>query len=119
MIQAIQKVSEVLRINIQEFTVSASLDEYGFCHNWFIGSDSGECSEETVVYLLDKYLCELNDDYATERKWVLKKINLKRYRTEVFYNFLKSIGKNGAQNKFPSVLKGERLVQWEEFLKSN
>lgn len=119
MVQAIQKVSEALRINIQEFTVCESKDENGFCHNWFIGNDSGECSEETVVYLLDKYLCELNDDYATERKYVLKKINLKCYRTEVFYNFLKSIGKNGAQNKFPSVLKGERLVQWEEFLKSN
>ncbi len=116
LIQAVTKVCETLKINIQEFSVSAGEDSDGFYHNWYIGQDYGERTEETIVYLLDKYLKELNDDYATERKYVLKKINLKCYPTNVFYDFLKSIGKNGSQNKFPTVLKGKRQKEWEDYL---
>lgn len=119
LIQAISMVCEKLKVNVQEFTVSAGKDENGFYHNWYIGNESGECNEETVLYLLDIYLKELNDDYATERKYILKRINLKCYESNVFYDFLKSIGKVGAQNKFPIVVKGKTQKQWEAFLKGD
>lgn len=117
LLEAVKKVSETLRINIQEFTVLAGEDENGFYHHWHIGTDSEDYNSETIIYLLDKYLCELNDDYATERKYVLKTLKIDCHPTQVFYDFLKHIGKNGSQNKFPTTLSGDRANQWKGFVK--
>jgi hypothetical protein len=38
---------------------------------------------------------------------------------KVFYDYLKSKGKEGAMNKFPRVLKGKALEDWEAWLKQN
>ena len=37
----------------------------------------------------------------------------------LFYGWLKAQGKEGGQNKFPRVLKGEKMNSWLEYLKEN
>jgi len=69
--------------------------------------------------LIDKKLCELNDDYAVERGHALKNIFLRVLPTKAFYEWMKSKGKEGGQHKFPRVLKGKQLDDWDSFVKQN
>jgi len=65
---------------------------------------------------LDHHLKSLNDDYAVERKHALKKVIVDVLPSGVFYEWMKSQGKEGGQNKFPRVLKGEKAENWQKFL---
>jgi len=58
----------------------------------------------------------LNDDYAVERKSALKDILVEVLPEEKFIEFMRSQGKEGGQHKFPRVLKGKMLKEWESFL---
>ena len=66
--------------------------------------------------LIDGKLKELNDDYAVERKSTLKEVRLSVLSEKQFMEFMKSKGKIGGQHKFPRVLKGEMLEDWQTFL---
>ena len=70
------------------------------------------------MHLLDKHLCDINDDYATERSAVLRDPQLDIIPSSYFYEFLKSKGKIGGQAKFPRVMKGEAFAEWEQFVAS-
>jgi len=54
-----------------------------------------------------------------ERKHALKEVQLTVLSPSVFYDWLSSKGKEGGQNKFPRVMKGEKAEQWLGFLKEN
>ena len=58
----------------------------------------------------------MNDDYAVERKHALKNVTLEVIPTSVFYDWMRSEGKEGGQSKFPRVLKGDHLHSWVEFI---
>jgi hypothetical protein len=60
----------------------------------------------------------LNDDYAVERTSALKEVFLQKLPETVFLNFMASKGKLGSQHKFPRVLKGKMLQDWNDFLKA-
>jgi hypothetical protein len=47
----------------------------------------------------------------------LKEVFVEILPKERFIDYLKHMGKYGAMNKFPRVLKGSQLRDWEEFLK--
>jgi methyl coenzyme M reductase beta subunit len=66
--------------------------------------------------VLDETLCEINDDYAVERTSALKEVFVEVLPNNVFFDYLKSQGKEGAMNKFPRVLKGKQLEAWENYL---
>ena len=65
---------------------------------------------------LDEKLEELNDDYRVERKSALKEVFLDVLPVEQFMQFMKAKGKIGGQHKFPRVLKGRMLEDWNKFL---
>jgi len=65
---------------------------------------------------LDDNLKQLNDDYKVERSAALKEIMVEIVPTSLFYKWMKLQGKEGGQNKFPRVLKKEKLQSWKEFL---
>src|SRR5690606_3822326 len=100
-------------------TVGGFAYENLFAHRWFIGCDSSAVHPQQVKELIDKTLCELNDDYAVERTSALKELFVEILPESVFYDYMKSIGKNGAMNKFPRVMKGEKLTEWENWLERN
>jgi hypothetical protein len=62
-------------------------------------------------------LKEINDDYAVERKSALREIFLDVLHEERFMEFMRLKGKIGGQHKFPRVLKGRMLEDWNKFLK--
>lgn len=70
-----------------------------------------------LAKLLDQHLKELNDDYAVERNHALKDVFCEVRPTEDFYEWMRLQGKEGGQNKFPRVLKGEKAQSWLNFLK--
>ncbi|UTA66165.1 GH3 auxin-responsive promoter family protein [Emticicia sp. 21SJ11W-3] len=115
---AIELVSKEMDIDVREFTVIGMKHPPLFAHQWYVATDS-KVDENLLCELIDKKLCELNDDYAVERGHALKNVFLRVLPTSAFYEWMKQKGKEGGQHKFPRVLKGKQLEDWEEFVNKN
>lgn len=113
--KAIELVSLETNTSIKEFTVAGIPHGSLFAHHWYIGVE-GELSAELVRQKLDEHLKALNDDYAVEREAALKEVLVEVVPVQFFYEWLKTKGKEGGQNKFPRVLKGAQLKDWQEFV---
>ncbi len=116
--QAIQAVNAKMKTKIKEFTVAGMPYDNLFAHHWYIGCDE-LVDHEQIKNIIDETLSEINDDYAVERTSALKEIFVHIYPNSVFMEYLKVIGKYGAMNKFPRVMKGDSLKNWLDFLKDN
>lgn len=114
--QAIRKVSNQLDVKVKEFTVSGIPYGNYFAHRWYISTE--EPVENALLFKekLDNALKEVNDDYRTERDHFLKDIQLELIPLEYFLDWLKKQGKEGAQVKFPRVLKGSQYQDWKQFV---
>lgn len=113
--KAIQLVSEELNISVPEFTVAGIPFGSFFAHQWYIATDDKVNSEDLRVRI-DNKLKELNDDYEVERKHALKEVFVDVLSEQTFMNFMLSKGKVGGQHKFPRVLKGRMLEDWQKYL---
>ena len=114
--KAIQTVSEELNVCIPEYTVVGKPYGSFFAHHWYVASDDN-VNSELLRLRMDEKLKELNDDYAVERKSALKEIFLDVLPEDRFMEFMRLKGKIGGQHKFPRVLKGRMLEDWNKFLK--
>lgn len=114
--KAIDTVARKLNITIREFTVAGTSYENLFAHHWYLGCDNESVSADKIKILLDETLCALNDDYAVERTSALKGVFVTVLPNHLFYEYMRSCGKEGAMNKFPRVLKGEKLTEWNAWL---
>jgi hypothetical protein len=106
--KAVELVSEELNISIPEFTVVGFPHGNYFAHKWYVACNDA-IDENILRDKIDNRICKLNDDYAVERGSALK---------DVFLKFMERKGKLGSQHKFPRVLKGKMLQDWNEFLAS-
>ena len=113
--RAIQMLEDEFNIEVREFTVAGITHDSMFAHKWYIGTDN-QIDPDVVKVKIDESLKILNDDYRVERIAAIKEVFAEVLPSEVFYTWLKQIGKEGAQNKFPRVLKNEKLNNWENFL---
>ncbi len=113
--KALVDVSLDMGFTMKEFTVAGVSHESLFAHHWYIGTDDTANTIE-LKQKLDARLKELNDDYAVERIAALKDIQVKILPTRVFIEYMEEIGKVGGQNKFPRVLKGDKLRSWLNYL---
>ena len=113
--KAIELAADELGIRVKEFTVLGEPYKNLFAHHWYIGSDD-DISVKTLSACIDQHLKKLNDDYAVERNHALKQVKVSVLPSMVFYDWMRSQGKEGGQNKFPRVLKGEKAQVWKEFL---
>jgi hypothetical protein len=110
---AIQNVCKREGIEIPEFSLFAeNIDQR---HAWFIGTDD-LIDPILIMDLIDKELCVLNDDYASARKFNLKRPTIKVLPVKTFYRFMESIGKSGAQNKVPRVMNEYQSESWLKYL---
>lgn len=114
--EAISRAQKALGVTIREFTVSGSHDGDTFAHCWSIGCDDGCATAAELKNLIDATLREINDDYSVARDSALRGMHVNVYPNEVFYDYLKSIGKHGGMSKFPRVLKGSQLAGWQGYL---
>ncbi len=113
--KAIELVSNEMNIDIKEFTVAGIPQGSLFAHHWFVGTDQ-QADGVLLRERLDHYLKELNDDYAVERSAGLKEVYVDVLPVGTFYAWMESKGKSGGQNKFPRVLKGQQLEDWQKFV---
>jgi len=116
--KAIQMVSEEFNISIPEYAVVGFPFENLFAHKWFVACND-PIDADVLIKRIDQHLCELNDDYAVERGSALKEVFIEKLSEETFMKFMESKGKLGSQHKFPRVLKGKMLEDWNEFLKTS
>jgi GH3 auxin-responsive promoter len=114
--KAIELVSEEQNISIPEFTVAGVPHGDFFAHHWYIATNDS-VDEVLLRNRIDERLKELNDDYEVERKHALKDVIVTVLPEQTFMDFMKLKGKMGGQHKFPRVLKGSMLADWNAFLK--
>lgn len=115
--KAIQLVSEELNICIPEYTVVGMPYGNFFAHKWYVACND-KVDKELLCKKIDQNLRELNDDYATERDSALKEVFLEKLPEEKFMKFMELKGKLGSQHKFPRVMKGKMLEDWNRFLQT-
>lgn len=115
--KAIELVSEELNVSIPEYTVVGFPHEGFFAHKWYVATDDKVDAAE-LGKKIDQHLRVLNDDYATERDSALKEVFLEVLPEEKFLQFMALKGKLGSQHKFPRVMKGKMLDEWNRFLKT-
>jgi hypothetical protein len=114
--KAIQLACEEMNISIPEFTVAGVPYNNFFAHHWYVACD--DMVDPTQLRdKIDQKLKELNDDYAVERTSALKEVLVDVLREEEFMEFMRQKGKIGGQHKFPRVLKGKMLEDWQKFLR--
>jgi len=99
--KAIEMASEELNISIPEFTVAGVPHGNFFAHQWFVATDD-TVNAVTLAAIIDAKLKDVMVEVMPE---------------EIFMNFMKAKGKEGGQHKFPRVLKGKMLEEWQQFLK--
>ena len=114
--KAIQIVASDLNIFIPEFTVAGVPHGTFFAHQWYVATKDA-VDEEDLKLRIDAKLKELNDDYEVERHHALKDLMVKVLPESTFMEFMEAKGKVGGQHKFPRVLKGKVLEDWQNFLK--
>ena len=115
--RAVQLVSEEMGFTVREFTVAGVPVDTLFGHDWYLGID-GDAMPNAVEVMtrIDNHLKVLNDDYRVERQHALKAVKANLLPAEAFFTFMRQRGKEGGQNKFPRVLKGALLQDWETFV---
>ncbi len=115
--KAIHLVSEEFNLSIPEYGVRGENVDSLFGHHWYVACDQ-EVDGVALAKAIDEKLITLNDDYAIERKSALKRIRVTVLKENVFMDFMQAKGKIGGQHKFPRVLKGDVLKDWEIFIQN-
>jgi hypothetical protein len=113
--KAIELVSEEFNISIPEYTVVGFPYQNYFAHRWYIATDD-KVDAVKIRQRIDEHLRLLNDDYATERDSALKEVFLEVLPEQRFLQFMELKGKLGSQHKFPRVMNGKMLADWEKYL---
>ncbi|MFN5335478.1 MAG: GH3 auxin-responsive promoter family protein, partial [Bacteroidota bacterium] len=113
--KAIQLVSDDLNVSIPEYTVVGKPNGNFFAHHWYVACND-HVTGDTLIKKIDESLKSLNDDYAVERSSALKEVFIDILPESTFMEFMKAKGKIGGQHKFPRVLKGKMLEDWNAFL---
>jgi hypothetical protein len=115
--KAIHLVSEEFNLSIPEYGVRGENVDSLFGHHWYVACDQS-VDGVALAKAIDDKLIVLNDDYAIERKSALKRIRVTVLKENVFMDFMQAKGKIGGQHKFPRVLKGDILKDWEIFIQN-
>jgi hypothetical protein len=115
--KAIQLASQEMNISIREFAVAGVPHGLFFAHQWWLATND-KVDESLIRQKIDDKLKALNDDYAVERDSALKDVYIKVLPEEKFMEFMRLKGKIGGQHKFPRVLKGKMLLDWQKFLET-
>lgn len=115
---AIKMAEDQLNIEVREFTVAGIRHQTMFAHKWYVGTDS-KVDPNILREKIDENLRVLNDDYRVERIAAIKEVFVEVLPSAVFYDWMKMKGKEGAQNKFPRVLKKRVLTEWEDFIRQS
>lgn len=115
--RAVELLSADLNIEVREFTVAGIKHETMFAHKWYLGTDD-DLDPGLAKKMIDENLKKLNDDYRVERIAAIKEVFVEILPTRVFYQWMRDHGKEGAQNKFPRVIKARQIDEWENYIRN-
>lgn len=115
--RAIKMLSDLLDVEIREFTVAGIRHDSMFAHRWYLACDQ-PINADYARNKIDEFLKMLNDDYRVERIAAIREIFVEVLPTAVFYDYMRSKGKEGGQHKFPRVLRNRQLDEWIEFIQN-
>lgn len=115
--RAVELMSIDLNVDVREFTVAGIKYDSMFAHKWFLGTDD-PLDPARAREILDNHLKQLNDDYRVERIAALKDVIIEILPAKVFYDWMREHGKEGAQNKFPRVIKARQLDEWQAYVEA-
>jgi GH3 auxin-responsive promoter len=116
---AMKSLSIKLGMKEMEYTVTVKQAEKKWEYQWYV-SDKINMVEGVISDILDQSLIAQNMDYQDARKiGVISGIKVIKIPEKRFLQFLQRPGKDNAQLKFPRVLKGQALQDWEAFIKDN
>lgn len=113
--RAVELMCNEMNITVKEFTVAGIKYSSMFAHKWFLGTDD-DLNPDEAREMIDNNLKTLNDDYRVERIAAIKDVIVEVLPTKVFYQWMRDHGKEGAQNKFPRVIKTKQLAEWEAYI---
>jgi hypothetical protein len=111
--EAVHQTAKNCNIEIEEFCVYPSKNNTR--HLWYFGVSS-IAETRALEVELNNQLCNVNDDYKTLRKYLLKSPKIIQLPKEKFYEYLASKNKLGGQHKFTRVMNKEQANAWESFL---
>ena len=117
--KVISMISDEIQLSINEFTVKGLTNNGIHSHQWYLAIDNCTFSEIELAKKIDQYMCEVNDDYAVERKHALKELHVKLLPNHCFIEWMQEQGKFGSQNKFPRVLSNNKYLEWIDFIEKN
>ncbi|MCC6413185.1 MAG: GH3 auxin-responsive promoter family protein [Saprospiraceae bacterium] len=115
---AVQEADVRLNAGIREFAVAGVREGTYWAHQWYVSMDNPRVSADEFAKIVDEALCRLNDDYAIERQYVLRKVHVDILPNAKFMGWLEQKGKFNGQAKIPRVLKSAQLVDFQAYLKS-
>ena len=87
-----------------------------WAHEWFVSCENPAVAADDFARAVDAALCDLNEDYAVERRYALREVRVRLLPNEAFLGWLASRGKLNGQAKVPRVLKGEQLADFQAYL---
>ena len=115
--KALSLAANEMNLEINEFCVCGIKYQSLFAHKWYVATDE-KIDTNLLRQKIDDHLKILNDDYRVERISALKDIFIEALPPKFFIDFLlHTKGKVGPQTKFPRVLKGKTLDDWNNFLR--
>lgn len=104
---------------ISEYTAAPVFleDNNAACHEYLIEFEKEPDALETFINTLDRVMQEINSDYEAKRTAdiLLKKLKVTSLPQGTFFQWLKSKGKIGGQNKVPRLFNNRKYV--DEILK--
>ncbi|MBC6995613.1 GH3 auxin-responsive promoter family protein [Neolewinella lacunae] len=116
---AIQALNDALDCDVKEFTVGAIATEEGddYLHQWVLGMEKGQVTEEQAAAFLDEHLQSVNKNYQVARSKALRGVKVKITNADTLYRFLEKKKQKGGQIKFPKVMAEEDLRGLLAFMK--
>jgi len=115
--RAIKLLQDEFNIKINEYTVMGTRFGSLFAHKWYLGTNDS-VDPKLAAQKIDEYLKVLNDDYRVERLEAILDVSVEILPLQVFYDWMRTLGKEGGAHKFPRVLKKDQIKKWETHIKS-
>jgi len=115
--RAIKLLQDEFSIKINEYTVMGIRFGSLFAHKWYLGTND-VIDPKLASQKIDEYLKILNDDYRVERLEAIQDVSVEILPLQVFYDWMRTLGKEGGAHKFPRVLKKDQIKKWENHIDS-
>ena len=118
---AMRKACEATGALVKEYTAAPVFMEIGKhgCHQWLVEFEKRPADTTAFARTLDKALQDVNSDYEAKRykDITLDPLVLTEARPGLFFDWMKSIGKLGGQNKVPRLANDRTVI--DQLLKFN